>query len=190
MIILIFPLAGSYECRCAKDCKSLNVNYIKSPIVRTIPPSIYKKKKVNGTLILESAGVPIAKQGGSSCYPSACMNGGTCFSQYNPAVQTTTTTTASPMGQAICVSILLFLWDNFKIFETVLLLCSSHVNHNFQARDVKFIVLNQFKIGIICVVFTTKEICIFVKMVVNVCLFQTERVKGKRLLKISNCFIR
>jgi hypothetical protein len=76
-------LAESYECRCAKNCNSLNVNHIKS------------------------TGVPIAKQGGSSCYPSACMNGGTCFSQYNPAVQTTTTTTASPMGQAICVSIIL-----------------------------------------------------------------------------------
>ena len=81
----------------------MNVNYIKSPIVRTVPPSIYKKKKVNGTLILESAGVPIAKQGGSSCYPSACMNGGTCFSSYTPTMQTTTTTTASPIGQAICV---------------------------------------------------------------------------------------
>ena len=67
---------------------------------------------------------------------------------------------------------------------------SSHVNHNFQARDVKFIALNQFKIGIIYAVFTTKEICIFVKMVANVCLFQTERVKSKRFFQTNNCFFR
>ena len=102
--------AGSYECRCAKECKSLNFNFIKSPIVRTVAPSIYRKKKVNGTLILESAGVPIAKQGGSACYPSACMNGGTCFSSYNPVVgtTTTTTTTASPLQPAICVKYFFF----------------------------------------------------------------------------------
>jgi hypothetical protein len=37
---------------------------------------------------------PIAKQGGASCYPSACMNGGTCY--------TSSTTTAS-YNSPICV---------------------------------------------------------------------------------------
>lgn len=92
--------AASYECRCAKECKSLNLNYIKSPIVRTVSP--LKQKEENGTLVLESGGVPIAKQGGANCYPSSCMNGGTCFSTYNPT--TTTTTTTSSYKPTICVS--------------------------------------------------------------------------------------
>ena len=82
-----------------------------------------------------------------------------------------------------------FYGVHVQTFETVIFPCSSHVNHNFQARDVKFIALNQFKIGIIYAVFTTKEICIFVKMVANVCLFQTERVKGKRFFQNNNCFL-
>jgi hypothetical protein len=47
--------------------------------------------------------VPIAKQGGSACYPSACMNGGTCFTNNNPTyyytatyVSPQTTTTPAP----------------------------------------------------------------------------------------------
>lgn len=77
--------AASYECRCAKECKTLK--YIKGPVVRTFPP------EKNRTILYSTQPMPIAKQGGSSCYPSACMNGGTCY---------TNTATTPSFNSPIC----------------------------------------------------------------------------------------
>ena len=176
------------ECQCAEDCKYPND---KNTETTNITPRIYKKNNVYNSKFPDYVGIPIAKQGGSSCYPSACMNEGECFSPFTPIIQTTTTTTASPNGQPICVKSSHSFDNNFIIIiREFILISESHVNHNFQDQDVKFIILNQFKIGIIFVVSIMKEICIYVKMVANACLFQTEKVGFNSLIiPLSNSFI-
>ena len=111
------------------------------------------------------------------------MNEGECFSPFTPIIQTTTTTTVSPNGHPICVKISHSFDNNFIfIFREFILIPKSHANHNFQDQGVKSIILNQFKIGIIYVVSIMKEICIYVKMVANACLFQTEKVGFNSLI--------
>jgi hypothetical protein len=92
-----------YECQCAKECK--NLSFIKGPIVRTVAPIVLTESANSTEPQFVPHGAPLAKQGGPSCYPSACMNGGTCFTNYNPSyTTTTTTTTTSSYKPPICVS--------------------------------------------------------------------------------------
>jgi hypothetical protein len=87
--------------------KCTNLNIIRAPIVRTVAPNtVYKEPSANYVYFNASKLVPIAKQGGSSCYQSACMNGGTCYSAINPpSFTTTTSTTANYNTSPLCVSL-------------------------------------------------------------------------------------
>ncbi|CAF0943117.1 unnamed protein product [Brachionus calyciflorus] len=88
---------SSTNCKCAKSCNTKNSEESKS---------IVTSKFGNITLKFDSRVVPLAKQGGVSCYQSACMNGGTCYTNYNayttPVTTTTTTTTSSPIPPPLC----------------------------------------------------------------------------------------
>jgi len=53
----------------------VNINqYINAPVVGTLSPVIDVISD-DGIIIADPAGRPLAKQGGSACYPFACMNG-------------------------------------------------------------------------------------------------------------------
>ncbi|RMZ96451.1 neurogenic locus notch -like protein [Brachionus plicatilis] len=85
---------GQESCQCAIKCSQTEP---KSKLVTT--------KFGNLTLKFDSRVVPLAKQGGASCYQSACMNGGTCYTNYNvynTQPITTTTTTSAPSIRPLC----------------------------------------------------------------------------------------
>lgn len=110
---LIFVFIGtSFECRCAKSCSPKSVVTIKLNRTEPVQPrGVYSNKTFSSSNMLSKAKleklIPIAKQGGSACYPSACMNGGTCFTNTNPTKYATfsdATTTSSNYNPPICVS--------------------------------------------------------------------------------------
>lgn len=90
--------ASGSTCKCARSCK------------KSDEPNYLTSKFGNITIKFDSRVVPLAKQGGASCYQSACMNGGTCYTNYNvyTTQQTTTTTTSAPVLPPLCVIILIF----------------------------------------------------------------------------------
>jgi hypothetical protein len=119
--------SATYQCRCVKFCKQ--PNFIKSPIVRTLPPKTLNKSYNNNnnnndddinktninetkvTSVLSSTKdkklmIPLAKQGGSACYNNPCMNGGTCYTNSVLAGSKKN----FPYDQPICVI-------NFDIFR-------------------------------------------------------------------------
>ncbi len=107
--IYLFIKARSYECKCKKSCR--NPYIIRAPVVRTLPyfsssRSSSTRANLNSYDVVIGSVTPISpiiRQGGTPCYPSACMNGGTCYSSTYYST-TTTTTTRMPISQAICVS--------------------------------------------------------------------------------------
>jgi hypothetical protein len=76
---------------------------IKAPTAKTLTSDISKNNMLNLTTKIDqtSPGFAVVKQGGSACYPSACMNGGTCYT----ATTTYPAQTTTPIKTPYCVKL-------------------------------------------------------------------------------------
>jgi hypothetical protein len=107
-LILFHKLGSSFECRCLKSCNKTNQT---SPTQMRVVTSNKNKTHLGYEDFKFSKLKPIAKQGGSACYPSACMNGGTCFTNTNPTYYysgnyASSTTAAPAYNPPLCVTCL------------------------------------------------------------------------------------